>query len=66
MSSKVYAIKVNLGDDDWIYVTRDNGQCDWDLEPITWSNREVAEEFAKSWRLPGREQNVQVVEYTQN
>lgn len=58
-----YAVKVQLAVDDWIYVTEDRGQCDFDLRPVLFDSREAAEQFADGWRLEGREGNVKVEEY---
>jgi hypothetical protein len=49
--------------DDWIFVTEDSkGNC-WDLHPVLFDDINDALEFAKSWTIPGKEENVQVVNY---
>lgn len=58
-----YAVKVQLAVDDWIYVTEDRGQCEFDLRPVLFDSREAAEQFADGWRLKGREDGVKVEEY---
>ena len=58
-----YAVRVQLAENDWIYVTEDTGQCDFDLQPVLFDRRDAAEKFADGWRLEGKEDNVQVVEY---
>ena len=50
-------------EDDWIFVTEDSkGNC-WDLRPVLFDDINDALDFAKSWTLPGKEENVQVVNY---
>ena len=61
MSDK-WAIKIRIGDGDWIYVTEDNDWC-WDLQPQLYQTFEQAEQAAKVWRLKGKEMNVKVVKY---
>lgn len=58
-----YAIKIMLATDDWIYVTKDKGYCDWDMEPMLFETYEEADNFANTWRKVGKEQFVKVVEY---
>ena len=57
-----YAIKVNLAIDDWIYVTEYTRDC-MDLVPMIFDDIESAENFAITWRLEGKADNVKVVEY---
>ena len=59
-----WAIMVCLaGKDDWIFVTEDSkGDC-WDLRPLLFDDINDALEFAQGWVLPGKEENVQVVNY---
>ena len=52
--------------DDWIYVTEDTGKCDWSLKPVLFDTIEEAFKYSDTWRLPGKEQNVQVVAYEHN
>lgn len=58
-----YAIRVNFGEDDWIYITKDTGENCWDLDPVLFDSAETAERYADTWRIPGKPHNVQVVEY---
>ena len=61
MSNK-WAIKIRMGDDDWIYVTEQTDNC-WDLMPELYETFEQAEQAASVWRLKGKEINVKVVSY---
>jgi hypothetical protein len=49
-------------EDDWIYITEQTEHC-WDLKPMLFESIERAFEYADTWRLPGKEHNVQVVSY---
>ena len=62
-----YAIKICLdGKDDWIFVTEDTkGEC-WDLRPRLFTDLTEALECAKVFTIEGKEQNVQVVNYTES
>ena len=64
LSDNQWAIMVCLdGKDDWIFVTEDSkGNC-WDLRPVLFDDINDALEFANSWAIPGKEQNVKVVNY---
>ena len=58
-----YAIKVCLdGKDDWLYITEYTKNC-MDLRPILFDDEESAENYAITWRLEGKADNVKVVEY---
>ena len=59
-----WAVMVCLdGKDDWIFVTEDTkGDC-WDLRPVLFDDLTEALEYAKVFSIPGKEQNVQVVNY---
>lgn len=59
----MYAVKLNLGNDDWIYVTKDTGRCDFFLEPELFETYDEAEEFASMWKLAGADNNIEIVEY---
>ena len=60
----MYAIMVCLdGEDDWIFVTEDNGKCDWNIKPLVFKNIDDALVVADSFIIPGKEENVQVVKY---
>ena len=61
MSDK-WAIKIRMGDSDWIYVTEQTDNC-WDLMPELYETFEQAEQAASVWRLKGKEINVKVVKY---
>ena len=61
MSNK-WAIKIRMGDDDWIYVTEQTDNC-WDLMPELYETFEQADQAASVWRLKGKEINVKVVSY---
>ena len=65
MTDSKWAVMVCLDkeEDDWIFVTEDSkGNC-WDLRPVLFDDINDALDFAKSWTLPGKEENVQVVNY---
>jgi hypothetical protein len=57
-----YAIQIMLAPNDWIYVTETTQHC-WDLKPMLFDSKLQAEEFADTWRLPNKQENVKVVEY---
>jgi len=60
----VYAIMVCLdGKDDWIFVTKDTGRCDWNLEPMLFEDVHAALEVADTFAIEGKEHNVKVVSY---
>ena len=58
-----HAVMVMLAEDDWIYVTENTGECDFDLRPMLFDSEDEAESFASAWRIAGSEKNVKVVEY---
>jgi len=59
-----WAIMVCLdGKDDWIYVTKDKGSCNWDLEPELFDDVSSALAFSEQFVIPGKEKNVLVVNY---
>jgi hypothetical protein len=60
-----WAVMVCLdGKDDWIFVTEDNGSCDmWNLQPVLFEDINEAMSYANTFSLPGREENVMVVNY---
>lgn len=63
MTDSKWAIMVCFdGKDDWIFVT-ENTKGHLDLRPILFDDINDALEFAKSWAIPGKEDNVQVVNY---
>lgn len=57
-----YALKVKLGEGDWIYVTEDTRHC-WDLRPLLFETFEQANQAAQVWRIQGKSDAVTVVEY---
>ena len=57
-----YALKVKLGEGDWIYVTEQTDHC-WDLQPVLYETFEHAEQAAKVWRIQGKSDGVAIVEY---
>ena len=60
----VYAIMVCLdGKDDWIFVTKDTGRCDWNLEPMLFEDAHAALDVARTFEIEGKEHNVKVVSY---
>lgn len=61
----MYAIKVKLGDDDWIYVTKDTGRCDFNLEPELFDTYDEADQFVAAWKLSGAPAGVEIVEYVE-
>ena len=50
-------------EDDWIFVTEDTNKCDWNLKPVLFEDINEAMAFANTFSLPGREENVMVVNY---
>lgn len=59
-----YAIKVCLDveNDDWLYITEHTQNC-MDLFPVLFDDEESAENYAITWRLEGKAENVKVVSY---
>ena len=57
MSNK-WAIKIRMGDGDWIYVTKQTEHC-WDLQPELFDSKQKAIEYSKTFK----KQNVKVVKY---
>ena len=51
------------GKDDWIFVTEDTGKCDWDVRPMLWSDFDEALIASEQWIVPGKEENVIVIDY---
>lgn len=59
-----WAVMICLdGKDDWIFVTEDNGKCDWELTPVLFNDINDALLFADQYVISGKEENVQVVTY---
>jgi hypothetical protein len=55
---------IDVEEDDWIFVTEDNGKCDmFDLRPVLFDDINEAMAFAGTFALPGKEENVIVVNY---
>jgi len=61
MSDK-WAIKIRMGDGDWIYVTEQTDNC-LDLMHKLNDTFEQSEQAATVWRLKGKETSVKVVKY---
>ena len=59
MMSK-YAVKVMLSKDDWIYVTHPGESNMWEVTPMLFNTRELAEEHARIW---GNEDVARVVRW---
>ena len=51
-----------LSKDDWIYVTKPDGNM-FEVKPVLFNSRQEAEEFAQTWRIAGKEAFVKVVRY---
>lgn len=58
----MYAVKVKLSNNDWLYVVEDNGDT-MDMKPVKYPTLKEARIAAKGWMLPGKENSVKVVEY---
>ena len=55
---------IDVEEDDWIFVTEDNGKCDmFNLQPVLFDNVNEAIAYAGTFALPGKEENVMVVNY---
>jgi len=66
MTTSKWAVMVciDVEEDDWIFVTEDNGKCDmWDLRPVLFDDINEAMAYAGTFSLPGKEENVMVVNY---
>jgi len=55
-----YAVKVMLSKDDWIYVTQPGESTMWEVRPMLFNTRELAEEHARIW---GNEDVARVVRW---
>jgi len=53
---------LNKDEDDWIFVTEQTDYC-WDLKPLLFEDANDAMDHAKTWEIPGKEENVVVVSY---
>lgn len=56
-------ICLNKQEEDWIFVTEDTGKCDWNLKPVLFDDLNEALAYANTFSLPGREENVMVINY---
>ena len=56
-------ICLNKQEEDWIFVTEDTGKCDWNLKPVLFDDLNEAMAYANTFSLPGREENVMVINY---
>ena len=55
---------IDVEEDDWIFVTEDNGRCDmFNLQPVLFEDINEAISFANTFTLPGKEANVKVINY---
>ena len=66
MTTSKWAVMVciDVEEDDWIFVTEDNGKCDmWDIRPVLFDDINEAMAYAGTFSLPGKEENVMVVNY---
>ena len=59
-------ICLNKEEDDWIFVTEDTGKCDWNLNPVLFDDLNEAMSYANTFSLPGREENVMVINYDED
>ena len=58
-----YAVMICLdGKDDWIYITKQTEYC-WDSQPELFEDASKAMEFAKTFQIPDKPENVMVVNY---
>jgi hypothetical protein len=65
LSDSKWAVMVciDVEEDDWIFVTEDSkGNC-WDLRPVLFDDINEAMAYAGTFSLPGKEENVMVVNY---
>jgi len=65
-SDSKWAVMVclNKEEDDWIFVTEDNGKCDmFNLQPVLFDDINEAIAYAGTFALPDLEENVMVVNY---
>ena len=68
MTNGKWAIMVCItgNDDDWLFVTKDNGKCDmFNMEPVVFDDINEAMAYANTFSLPGKEHNVMVVSYNE-
>ena len=63
MSKWAIMVCLDEQEDDWIYVTKDKGSCNWDLEPELFDDVSSALAFSEQFVIPGKEKNVVVVNY---
>jgi hypothetical protein len=55
---------IDVEEDDWIFVTEDNGKCDmFNLQPVLFDDVSSALAFSEQFVIPGKEKNVVVVNY---
>ena len=55
---------IDVEEDDWIFVTEDNGKCDmFNLQPVLFEAVEEAIAYANTFTLPGKEDKVMVIDY---
>jgi hypothetical protein len=64
MSKWAVMVCIDAEEDDWIFVTEDNGKCDmFDLRPVLFEQVEEAIAYANTFTLPGKEDKVMVIDY---
>jgi hypothetical protein len=64
MSKWAVMVCIDVEEDDWIFVTEDNGKCNmFNLQPVLFEQVEEAIAYANTFTLPGREANVKVIDY---
>ena len=56
-------ICLNKEEEDWIFITEDTDKCDWNLKPVLFDDLNEAMSYANTFSLPGREENVMVINY---
>jgi len=59
-------ICLNKQEDDWIFITEDTDKCDWNLKPVLFDDLNEAMSYANTFSLPGREENVMVINYDED
>lgn len=62
LDSKTYAIRLYIGNADWIYLTDDTGSCT-NLVVSTYETINEAKKVADQWKRQSKDLDVKVVEY---
>tara|TARA_Y100000389_G_scaffold185457_1_gene204863 strand:+ start:326 stop:547 length:222 start_codon:yes stop_codon:yes gene_type:complete len=64
LTTDQWAIMICLdGKDDWIFITENTNQCDWNLKPLLFNDINDALLFADKYVVIGKEENVKVINY---